>query len=190
MSEWPVTAAERTDTVAFEDFVAARLQALLRFGHVLTGNTPTAEDLVQTALTKSYAKWGRIEAGDPEGYVRRVMVNTYTSWWRRPWREHPSEQLPERTGSGLDPYLGLELRDAVWQALGALPARQRAALVLRFYEDCSMDEIAATLGCRTGTAKSLVSRGLSALRQVTGLRDDSDDRETEAGYGDDSGGSR
>ncbi len=164
----------RTDTasrVAFEDFVAARLQALLRFGRVLTGDTAAAEDLVQTALAKSYPKWGRIEASDPEGYVRRVMANTQASWWRRPRRERPYEQLPERPSSGPDQYVSMELRDAVWRALDGLSGRQRAAVVLRFYEDLSMDEIAGALDCRTGTAKSLVSRGLAALRETTGLRE-------------------
>lgn len=172
----PVTAG--AGRVSFEDFVAARMQALLRFGRVLTGNTTSAEDLVQTALTKSYAKWGRIEADDPEGYVRRVMANTCASWWRRPWREHPHEHLPERTAATHDPYVNVELRDAVWEALGALSARQRTALVLRFYEELSMEEIADTIGCRTGTAKSLVSRGLATLRQSTGLRDSAGPLET------------
>lgn len=184
MSESPVT-ADTADRVAFEDFVTARLPALVRFGRVLTGNTPAAEDLVQTALAKSYAKWGRIEASDPEGYVRRVMANTHASWWRRPLREHAYEQLPERTGGGPDPYVSLELRDAIWRALGDLSSRQRAALVLRFYEDLSIEEIADALGCRIGTAKSLVSRGLAALRETSGLREG---EETTLGPGDEPGG--
>lgn len=163
--------AEARTTVSFDDFVAERFQPLLRFGRVLTGSTPAAEDLVQTALTKTYPKWDRIEAADPEGYVRRVMANTHASWWRRPWRERPYEEPPERPASGPDPYVNLELRDAVWQALSQLSSRQRTALVLRFYEELSMDEIAGALGCRNGTAKSLVSRGLAALRETTGLHE-------------------
>lgn len=185
MSESPAMTGTGSG-VAFEDFVAARLPALLRFGRVLTGNSAAAEDLVQTALTKSYPKWGRIEASDPEGYVRRVMANTHASWWRRPFRERPYEELPERAGTGPDPYVSVELRDAMWHALNQLSPRQRAALVLRFYEDLSMAEIADALGCRVGTVKSLISRGLAALRAVAGLREG--EEEIETGWGDQSGG--
>lgn len=189
VSESPAMAGTG-DGVAFEDFVAARLPALLRFGRVLTGNSAAAEDLVQTALTKSYPKWNRIEASDPEGYVRRVMANTHASWWRRPFRERPQEELPERAGTGPDPYVGVELRDAMWRALGQLSPRQRAALVLRYYEDLSIAEIAEALGCRVGTVKSLISRGLAGLRVATGLLEgESDgDEDTDTGWGDQSGG--
>lgn len=166
-----------TAGVDFADFVAARLPALLRFGRLLTGNAASAEDLVQTALMKSYGKWDRIESSDPERYVRRAMANTQASWWRRPVRERPYEQLPERPDTDADPYVTVELRDAVWGALDSLSSRQRAALVLRFYEELSMVEIAEMIGCRTGTAKSLVSRGLATLRQSAGLVETDEDEE-------------
>lgn len=151
--------------VSFEEFVAARLPALLRYGRVLTGDTHQAEDLVQTALTKAFGAWKRIESEDPEGYVRKVMANTNVSWWRRkPWRERPSETLPE--GASPDAFADFDTQDAVWRALATLPPRQRTALVLRYYEGLSEAQIADTLGCRPGTVKSLTSRGLATLREV------------------------
>lgn len=157
--------------VGFEEFVTARLAALVAFGRVLSGNTATGEDLTQTVLVKVYPKWHRIAQTNPEAYIRRAMVNTYTSWWRRRRREQPCETPPEPAPPGPDAYATLELRQALWGALQALPHRQRAALVLRFYEQASIAEIAETLGAREGTAKSLVSRGLAALRANTGLTD-------------------
>lgn len=152
--------------VEFEEFVRARSAALVQFGHVLTGERHAGEELAQAALVKTYPKWSRIE-GDGEAYVRRVMVNTRVSWWRRHWRESPTARMPEapvpdRTGD-------VDLEQLLWAALARVPARRRAALVLRFYDDLSMTQIAEVMGCRTGTAKSLVSRGLSTLRQAPEL---------------------
>jgi RNA polymerase sigma-70 factor (sigma-E family) len=149
----------------FREFVAARSAALLRTAYLLAGDWATAEDLLQTALTKTYLAWkrlGEIEAVEP--YARRVLVNTATSWWRRRWHgERPTEILPERPAPDkLEEHLE---RDALWQYVKALPARQRAVLVLRFYEDMSEAQTAALLGISVGTVKSQTSRALGSLRQ-------------------------
>ncbi|TCB99699.1 SigE family RNA polymerase sigma factor [Micromonospora zingiberis] len=152
----------------FRDFVTARSGALLRTAYLLTGDWGTAEDLLQTALTKTYLAWkrlGGIEAIEP--YARRVMVNTSTSWWRRRWHgERPTEVLPERAAADeIEQQLD---RDVLWRHLRALPARQRAVLVLRFYEDMSEAQTAALLDISTGTVKSQTSRALATLRRRIG----------------------
>jgi RNA polymerase sigma-70 factor (sigma-E family) len=152
----------------FRDFVAARSTALLRTAYLLSGDWGAAEDLLQVSLTKTYLAWRRldhIEAVEP--YARRVLVNTATSWWRRRWHgERPTEVLPERgISDGLDARLE---RDALWAHVKQLPARQRAVLVLRFYEDLSEVDTAALLGVSVGTVKSQCSRALAALRQRLG----------------------
>jgi RNA polymerase sigma-70 factor (sigma-E family) len=148
----------------FREFVAARSGALLRTAYLLAGDWATAEDLLQTALTKTYLAWkrlGEIEAVEP--YARRVLVNTATSWWRRRWHgEKPTEVLPERAAPDqLDEQLE---RDVLWRHVKALPARQRAVLVLRFYEDMSEAQTAALLNISAGTVKSQTSRALATLR--------------------------
>lgn len=152
----------------FRDFVAARSGPLLRTAYLLTGDWATAEDLLQTALTKTYLAWkrlGGIEAIEP--YARRVMVNTSTSWWRRRWHgERPTEVLPER--AGVDEIEQQLDRDLLWRHLKALPARQRAVLVLRFYEDMSEAQTAALLEISPGTVKSQTSRALNTLRRRLG----------------------
>ncbi|WP_319459114.1 SigE family RNA polymerase sigma factor [Micromonospora sp. RTP1Z1] len=152
----------------FREFVAARSGALLRTAYLLAGDWATAEDLLQTALTKTYLAWkrlGGIEAIEP--YTRRVLVNTSTSWWRRRWHgERPTDVLPER--AGVDEIEQQLDRDALWRHLSALPARQRAVLVLRFYEDMSEAQTAALLEISPGTVKSQTSRALSTLRRRLG----------------------
>jgi len=143
----------------FREFVVARSTAYL-----LAGDWATAEDLLQTALTKTYLAWkrlGEIEAVEP--YARRVLVNTATSWWRRRWHgERPTEVLPERAAPDqLEEQLE---RDVLWRHVKALPARQRAVLVLRFYEDMSEAQTAALLKISPGTVKSQTSRALTTLR--------------------------
>ncbi|SCE76610.1 SigE family RNA polymerase sigma factor [Micromonospora mirobrigensis] len=152
----------------FREFVAARSAALLRTAYLLAGDWATAEDLLQTALTKTYLAWkrlGGIEAIEP--YARRVMVNTSTSWWRRRWHgERPTEVLPELAGTDeIEQQLD---RDVLWRHLSALPARQRAVLVLRFYEDLSEAQTAALLEISPGTVKSQTSRALGTLRRRLG----------------------
>ncbi|SCL55961.1 RNA polymerase sigma-70 factor, sigma-E family [Micromonospora citrea] len=152
----------------FRDFVAARSGALLRTAYLLSGDWATAEDLLQTALTKTYLAWkrlGGIEAIEP--YARRVMVNTSTSWWRRRWHgERPTETLPER--AAVDEIEQQLDRDLLWRHLSALPTRQRAVLVLRYYEDMSESQTAALLGISPGTVKSQTSRALGTLRRRMG----------------------
>ncbi|MEW2426448.1 SigE family RNA polymerase sigma factor [Micromonospora sp. NPDC047644] len=152
----------------FREFVAARSAALLRTAYLLTGDWATAEDLLQTALTKTYLAWkrlGGIEAVEP--YARRVMVNTSTSWWRRRWHgERPTEVLPER--AGVDEIEQQLDRDLLWRHLRELPNRQRAVLVLRYYEDMSEAQTAAMLDISPGTVKSQTSRALATLRRRLG----------------------
>jgi len=148
----------------FRDFVTARSGALLRTAYLLAGDWATAEDLLQITLTKTFLAWkrlGHIDAVEP--YARRVLVNTATSWWRRRWHgERPTEVLPEgATADGLDERLE---RDALWRHVRELPSRQRAVLVLRFYEDQSEADTARLLGVSVGTVKSQCSRALATLR--------------------------
>jgi RNA polymerase sigma-70 factor (sigma-E family) len=165
---------------AFRQYVAARSPALMRTAYLLTGNRADAEDLLQTALAKTYLAWDRIQERDAlDGYVRRVLVNTQTSWWRRrKVDEYPTGELPER-GTGRDATEDLVLHDALWTALSGLPKRQRAAVVLRYYEDLSEAETAQVLGVSVGTVKSTTSRALIKLRDSAGLHPfDGDPRTT------------
>jgi RNA polymerase sigma-70 factor (sigma-E family) len=158
---------------AFRGYVAARSPALLRTAYLLTGNRADAEDLLQTALAKTYLAWDRIREREAvDGYVRRVMVNTQTSFWRRrKVDEYATGELPERP-AGRDATNDLVLHDALWTALSALPKRQRAMVVLRYYEDLSEAETAQVMGVSLGTVKSTTSRALAKLRDTSGLRDD------------------
>ncbi len=157
----------------FRGYVAARSTALLRTAYLLTGSRADAEDLLQTALAKTYLAWDRIREREAlDGYVRRVMVNTQTSWWRRRRvDEYATDALPELR-AGRDAGDDLVLHDALWTALADLPRRQRATVVLRYYEDLSEAETAQVLGISVGTVKSTTSRALAKLRDTAGLRDD------------------
>ena len=167
------------DDAAREDFrsyVAARSPVLLRTAYLLTGSRADAEDLLQTSLAKTFLSWERIRDREAvDGYVRRVMVNTQTSFWRRRRvDEHSTDLLPERVGR--DATADVDLHDALWTALAALPTRQRAMVVLRFYEDLSEAETARVMGVSVGTVKSTTSRALVKLRDsaalTTGRADD------------------
>jgi len=156
----------------FRDFVAARSPALLRTAYLMTGQRQDAEDLLQTALAKTLVSWRRVrEADNPEAYVRRLMLNTRTSLWRRNRHDATIAALPDRADPA-DPYAGTDLHEALWAALGTLGNRQRAVLVLRYYEGLSEAEIADTLGISVGTVKSQASRALATLRTRAGLLDD------------------
>ena len=164
----------------FRSYVAGRSAALLRTAYLLTGNRADAEDLLQTALAKTYLSWDCIRDREAvDGYVRRVMVNTQTSWWRRrKVDERPTDELPDR-GGGRDGTADLDLHDALWTALAALPKRQRAMVVLRYYEDLSEAETARVMGVSIGTVKSTTSRALSKLREDSSLlTGDADDPRT------------
>ena len=155
----------------FSRFVAARLGALVRTAFLLTGNAAQAEDLVQTALTRTYVHWRRI-GGQPttEAYVRRAIVNTYTSWWRRHrGRESLVRDFVEGARTDLPDDLEAVLsRSTLWPHLARLPRGQRAVLVLRYYEDLTEAQIAQTLGISPGTVKSQCSKGLANLRAALG----------------------
>ncbi|MFC5829747.1 SigE family RNA polymerase sigma factor [Nonomuraea insulae] len=147
------------DRAIFQDFVVARSDRLLRTAYLLTRDWGVAEDLLQESLAKAWFAWPGID--EPEAYVRKVLVTTYISWWRRRWRgELPSENLPEVVAHD---HGGAE-RQEVWQAVGRLPARQRAVVVLRFYEDLPVSEVARLLGCQEGTVKSQTAKALAKLR--------------------------
>lgn len=149
------------DEVSFDAFVRARLPALLRFAYAVCGDPHTAADLVQDALERTGLHWSRIDrTGDAEAYVRRAIINGRTSRWRKLRRESLVDVVPERT-----PYDDRPAHDdTLWQLLATLPRRQRAVLVLRYYEDMSEQQIAATLGCAPGTVKSQASKALAKLR--------------------------
>jgi RNA polymerase sigma-70 factor (sigma-E family) len=151
---------------AFEALVDARSTSLLRTAYLLTGDWGTAEDLLQTALAKTWFRWHTLR--DPqaaEAFVRQVMTRTFATWWRRRWRgETPTELLPDGPHAA-DPYVGVDARDLLRRALAELPPRQRAIVVLRFYEDLSEAQVAEALGCSVGTVKSTVSRALVRLRE-------------------------
>ncbi len=154
----------------FAEFVAARSPALLRTAWLLTGDTAAAQDLVQVALARTWPRWRTIRRReDPEAYVRRVIVNTYATWWRRRWRgEVPTELLPDRAGPD-DPYAQVDARRALVAALVRLPRGQRAVVVLRFYDDLTEPQVAALLGCSLGTVKSQTAKALAKLRAQPGL---------------------
>jgi len=153
---------------SFDDWVAARGPSLLRFAFVVTGSQHAAEDAVQDALARACERWSRVaRTADPDSYVRRMVVNAHISRWRRTRRESPVEVVlatdpqpdhADRLGTG----------DEVWAVCRDLPPRQRAAVVLRFYEDLDYPEIAAVLGCSEVTVRSHIHRALAALRTRLG----------------------
>ncbi len=155
------------------EFVAARWPALLRFGLLLTGNVADAEDLVQGALTRTAGRWHAVRDRDrPEAYVRQAMVRLNVNRWRALLsRERLTATVPDRAVAAQE-IESVGVRHTLWAALATLPPRQRAVLVLRYYEDLSEAEIARVLGCRPGTVKSQAAKALRALRQQTGLTDD------------------
>ncbi|GAB3864591.1 SigE family RNA polymerase sigma factor [Dactylosporangium cerinum] len=151
--------------VGFEAFVAARGAALVRFAILLTGDDHRAEDLVQEALAKAYLRWSSIRrADDPEVYVRRLVLNGSRSWWRRRTnREVPVERAPDGTAPG-DLSLESADRDELWRLVAALPLKQRAVVVLRYYEDLDDAAIAQVLECSPTTVRTHAMRALTRLR--------------------------
>jgi RNA polymerase sigma-70 factor (sigma-E family) len=156
----------------FREFVSARSAALVRGAWLLTGDEATAQDLVQTALEKTWLRWDRVTRKDaPEAYVRRVMLSTFLTWYRRRWRgELPVGTLPERPAPE-DRTAAVDVRLAVAMALRGLPARQRAVVVLRFFDDLTETQVADALGCSVGTVKSQAFKALGRLRDGPELRD-------------------
>jgi len=165
------TSGARAVPAAFDDWVAARGPALLRLAYVLTGNAADAEDVVQDALSRALPRWERISRlDDPDAYVRRMVVNAHTSWWRK-FRRRESPAAEIRTDAvvpGPGEGLPSDERRRLWAACQALPADQRTAVVLRYYEQLEYDEIAALTGVRGGTVRSRVSRGIAVLRLSIG----------------------
>ncbi len=158
-----------TVDVDFREFVVSRGRSLLHSAYLLTGNLADAEDLVQSALAKTYQAWDRIEDRSAlDGYVRRAMVNTHISWWRRrKVDEYPTDDLPDQPVD--DATVTSEMNDALRRAIDRLPHRMRTAVVLRFFEDMTEAEVADVLGVSQGTVKSTVSRAVAKLRTDSDL---------------------
>jgi len=156
----------RVSDEEFTEFVHGSWAGLYRTAYLLVGDPGLAEDLVQTALAKTYAAWPTVrDVRAAPGYARTTLVNTAASWFRkRSWRnEVPTTTLPEVSHQD-DP----SVRPAVLEALAHLPPRQRAVVVLRFYEDLSVAETAHALACSDGTVKSQTSKALDTLRRLLG----------------------
>jgi RNA polymerase sigma-70 factor (sigma-E family) len=157
----------RSSFEGLDALVAVRGDALLAAAILLTGSTAAGEDLLQAALERMMRHWSRVRGGNPEGYLRRTMYHLAIDEWRAR-RRRPEVRLAVEPPSGApDATETLQLRQALVQALGTLPPRQRAVLVLRYWEQLSEAEAAEVLGCPVGTVKAAASRGLSRLREVT-----------------------
>jgi RNA polymerase sigma-70 factor (sigma-E family) len=160
-------AAPADPRAGFDEFVTARSSGLLRTAYLLTRDRGLAEDLLQTALSKAWFAWSRIDA-DPEPYVRRILVNTYATWWRRRWNGERPTHIDDGSPDALPPAAGHDeasaARHDLWVAMGRLPRRQRAVIVLRFFEDLTEAQTAAALDCSVGTVKSQTAKALARLR--------------------------
>jgi RNA polymerase sigma-70 factor (sigma-E family) len=157
----------------FDEFVLARSGALVRFGHALCGDRHLAEDLVQSVLARALGRWSRISRLDrPEAYVRRMIVNEHLSWRRRRSNHELAASAPpemaREDGSGQRAE-----RDRIWRLLASLPPKQRAAVVLRYYEDLPDREIDQLLRCTESTVRSQIARALAGLRISTLAEDHS-----------------
>jgi len=161
------SSSRRPTDAEFTELVHGCWSSLYRTAYLLLGDRAEAEDLVQTALARTYASWHRVrDVNAAPGYARTVLVNTATSWFRRKsWRnERPTEALPDR---GYHPDPGDD-RSTLMAALAQLPPRQRAVLVLRYYDDLSVAQTAAALACSEGTVKSQTHDALARLRTLLG----------------------
>lgn len=157
---------------SFREYVRARLDRLSKVAYLLTGDRHLAEDLVQVTLVKVAQRWERITAGgDPDPYVRRVLYTSHVAWWRRDrLRAISVAQVPDRPGR--DVIADVSTAVAVRRALALVTPRQRAVLVLRYFEDLTETQTAAVLGCSVGTVKSHAHHGLARLREAAaGLAD-------------------
>lgn len=151
---------------SFDDVMAARLPALLRYAAVLAGDRDLAQDVVQDAMIRAHARWGRIGRMDrPDLYLRRMVLTEYLSLWRRRARRAALD-VARRPVEEHDPdhAIGHAERDDLWARLAALPPRQRAVVVLRYYEDLSDVEIAHVLRCAVASVRVYRARALAALR--------------------------
>jgi RNA polymerase sigma-70 factor (sigma-E family) len=165
-----VNARERQQ---FEEFMTSRWPGLVRLAFGLTGDRWLAEDLAQTALVNAYASWWRVRrADDPDAYVRRILINASKNRWRRSRvAEQHAEPPAEVPDPAPDPATAIGERSALLKALGELPPRQRAVIVLRYWEDLSDAQAAALLGCSASTVRSQAARALAKLRASGALAD-------------------
>ena len=159
--------------MTFEEYVATRGPALVRFARLLTADRHRAEDLVQEALSKAYLRWDQmIRSEQPDAYLRRMVINASRSWWRRHTnRETPTDVRRDRVAPGQMETEAVE-RDEMWQRIARLPERQRTVLVLRYYEDLDDAAIADILGCSAVTVRTHAMRALNTLREYTGAGTD------------------
>jgi len=158
----------RAQIVTFDDFVHARQSNLLRFGRALTGDEDRGADLVQDALVRALPRWDRIRSGDPEGYVRRIMVNRNISIWRSLRRERLTAAPPDTGTTDAEPD------EALFAALRRLPPRQRTVIALRYLADQTEAQTAALMGCSAGAVKSQTHAAMQRLRAL--LTDQEEDR--------------
>lgn len=151
---------------SFEEYVTSRGDALLRFAYVLSGDRHLAEDLVQEVLARIHRRWSRMaQVAQPDAYLRTAIVRQFLSWRRRRASgELPTDPMPEPPATA-DTAVRHAARDEMWRLLATLPRKQRAVLVLRFYEDLPDAQIADVLGCRQTTVRVHASRGLAQLRR-------------------------
>lgn len=161
----------RTEPSGFREFVVARSPALLRTAWMLTGDQAAAEDLLQSALARTWPHWSRIADGQPDAYVRKVMVRVNASWRARRWNQEtptPDADLHHQRRHAPDENATARFEDRLilLQALMTLPVRQRQVVVLRFFDDLSVEAVADAMGCSTGTVKSQSAKGLTKLRQA------------------------
>ncbi|NLT55826.1 MAG: SigE family RNA polymerase sigma factor [Actinomycetales bacterium] len=172
------------DEGEFRSFVQSRWPALVRYAYVLTGDAGHAEDAVQAALERTWRRWRQVRTDRPEAYVRSAIVHEVISrrrWLRRRVAETPlyvTESVRSAVSDGAE---SRARREVVWSELSSLPPRMRAVVVLRIWEDLSVEQTAELLGCSTGSVKSQLSRGLDRLRARAGLR-------AEVGFGETSAG--
>ncbi|MBY8873877.1 SigE family RNA polymerase sigma factor [Micromonospora sp. PLK6-60] len=160
---------------SFHEFVVQRSPALSRTAYLLTGDHQLAEDLLQSALARTYRHWRRIHGGDPEAYVRRAMYHQQVSWWRRRRVAERLEAVPTELPRG-DHSDATALRLTLDAALRRLTPRQRAVLVLRYYEDLTEAQVAEALGCSIGTVKR---HGHDAVRRLRAIAPELVDRPAE-----------
>ena len=156
--------------MTYDEFVDASLPGLSRYALMLSGDPHTAQDLVQEAMVRARERWSRVAgAASPDHYVRRMLTNLYGDWHRGPWlRKVRLHAEPTETTVPHDHAQRSADRDEVWQALATLPRQQRAAVVLRYYEDRPDQEIADILGCTVGAVRGYISKALAALRARAG----------------------
>ena len=174
------TVTRSADAPTFEEYAGSAWPSLYRYAYLLAGNHADAEDIAQQTLMKAYRSWSRVERSDsPAAYLRQILTNTYLSQ-RRPRARHLELLTDAPPETGHMTVAGPEDRFALWPHVKSLPPRQRAVIVLRYYEDLSEQEIADVLGCSRGNVKSTAHHALKSLRAALAApgMDASDGRES------------